>query len=246
MIAICSLGCDRKAKGLHSWHELFQLEGDYSLYLNYETQMGFESHVDEVKERVKALGEDSKIPYSFDTWSWKSELGVDWRKRPQFDQDQNRLASIVCARNMCIEYAMQTEATHLLFIDADILPPRDVIAKLLAVDHPAVGGFVRGRGAHSGLQYIFGEKKRDYKNGIQVVECEHGNIGFTMLSKKLFEAVRCRWGTSHYPDGRVCMTSDDPAFHLDAFLKFGEWPLIRLDCEGKHIGPLDASEVAQF
>jgi len=67
-----------------------------------------------------------------------------------------------------------------------------------------------------------------------------------MISRKLFEAVRFRWGTSHYPDGRVNMTSDDPAFHLDCFLKFGEWMYIRTDVLGKHIGELAVNEGAQF
>ena len=143
---------------------------------------------------------------------------------------------------------MQTGASHLLFIDGDIIPPVDIIPKLLAVDHGAAAGLVHGRGMHSHVPYVFGEKRR-YMRGdppFEVIEAEHGNIGFTMLQRRLFEAVRMRWGTSHYPDGRVSMTSDDPAYHLDSFIKFGEWMLIRTDVVGRHVGDLHPGQTAQF
>ena len=250
-IAVCTLGCTRKATELHSWETLFQLEGDYSLYINYEHMHAVDEHaakvaLDSTRSFIAATAAKTSQPYSYDEWSWGNVAGERWRSHPKFDQDQARLASIVCARNMCIEYAMQTNASHLLFVDADIIPPRDIIQRLLAVDHHAVGGYVSGRGAHSGCVYVFGEKRRFKKNGIDVIEAEHGNIGYTMLSRRAFEQVRFRYGVTEYPDGRKHMVSDDPAYHLDCFMKFGEWMLIREDAVGKHVGDLDASQVAQF
>jgi hypothetical protein len=244
VIAVCTLGCDRKAaEGFPSWPMLFELDGDYSLYFNYEGNSS--------KELLDIWQwPASKQPgirnYSFDVWSWKTEFGTTWRNTPRFDQDQARLASIVTARSMCIEYAMQTGASHLLFIDADIIPPKDIIPKMLEVNRDAVSGLVHGRGVHSSSSYIFGEKRRWNEFGTQLVECEHANIGFTMLSRKLFEAVRFRYGRSIYPDGRDHVTSDDPAYHLDCFIKFGTWPVVRMDVVGKHVGDLRAEEVSQF
>jgi hypothetical protein len=147
---------------------------------------------------------------------------------------------------MCIEYAMQTDATHLLFIDGDILPPADIIPKLLEVGHSATGGLVHGRGSHSLIPYVFGERRRYWNSGYELSEVEHGNIGFTMISRKLFEGIRFRWGMSYYPDGRVNMTSDDPAYHLDALMKFGEYMLIRRDVVGQHVGDLAHEHASQF
>lgn len=246
MIAVCTLGCTRKKESLPSWPYLFDLEGDYSLYFNYEATAGDDySSVASLVEQHNSA-QEALHKASFDVWSWSTTYGAEWRRKPAFDQDQARLAGIVTARNMCIEYAMQTDASHLLFIDADIVPPVDIIPRLLEVNHDAVAGLVFGRGAHSGCPYIFGEKRRFEQNGYGLIEAEHANIGFTMISRRLFEAVRMRWGTSHYPDGRVCMTSDDPAFHLDSFLKFGQWMYIRPDVLGKHVGGLQAHEGAQF
>lgn len=246
MIAVCSLGCDRKAAdGFPSWPELFNLEGDYSVYLNYEAQSAV-SQFTVVEDLVAKYASGTNRDWSLDVWGWHTQCGRDWRSLPKFDQDQARLASIVTARNMCIEYAMQTGASHLMFIDADIVPPRDILRKLLEVNRDAVCGYVRGRGAHSACQYIFQEKRRWNEFGTTLVECEHGNIGYCLLSRKLFEAVRFRYGTSHYPDGRVSMTSDDPAYHLDCFIKFGGWPVVRMDTEGHHVGDLKLDQVSQF
>lgn len=248
-VAVATLGCTRKRQAIHSWDTLMQLQGDYRLYINWESQAG--ASYNEESEFLWATEESLKLlnpllPLSVDLWSWHTVAGEQWRSRPKFDQDQARLASIVAARNMCIEFTIQTDCSHLLFIDADIIPPLDIIPKLLEVGHDAVGGYVKGRGAHAECEYVFGEKRRYLANGYELIEAEHGNIGYTMLSRKLIENIRFRYGVSRYPDGREHAISDDPAFHLDAFIKFGNWMVIRKDVVGRHIGDLKAEEVAQF
>jgi hypothetical protein len=258
-VAVASLGCDRKAaEGFPSWPTLFELDGDYSLYLNYEAQREDTPGLRTAHRVITsaAYGDayadcvqpdlEPKRSYSLDVWTWGTFTGLDWRKHPAFDQDQARLSSIVTARSMCIEFALQTNASHLLFIDADIIPPKDIIPKMLEVNRDAVCGLVYGRGAHSACPYIFGEKRRWNENGYELVEVEHGNVGFCLLSRKLFEAVRFRYGRSIYPDGRDCMTSDDPAYHLDCFLKFGQWPVVRMDVVGTHVGDLKADQTSQY
>jgi hypothetical protein len=248
MIAVATLGCTRKRDDLDAWNTLVHLQGEYRLYINWEQQAI--PNLDEnflvgSVARLQALNPVLQI--DADIWNWRT-LGTSWRATPKFDQDQARLASIVVARNMAIEYAMQTEASHLLFIDADIVPPLDIIPRLLEVGRDAVGGLVYGRGVHQSMRYVQGEKRR-YTQGsplYTLIEAEHGNIGFCMISRKLFENVRFRYGTSNYPDGRCHMISDDPAFHLDVFIKFGEWMVVREDVVGTHLGTLTQSDVSQF
>lgn len=242
-VAVATLGCDRKLKeGFSSWPTLFQLQGDYSIYFNYEGYKWITA-----SDCIKDIA--TKVPYSFDKWSWKTAFGLDWRSSPQFDQDQARLASIVCARNMCVEYALQTNADALLFIDADIIPPLDIIPKMLEVleaGEDAVCGLVNGRGVHSHCFYVFGSKGFETIAGTFCQRVEHANIGFTMLSKRLFHQVRFRYGMTEYPDGRKHTVSDDPAYHLDAFIKFGKWPVIRMDVIGAHVGGLEPAQVSQY
>ena len=253
MIAVCTLGCTRKRNDIHSWDTLVKLQGDYELYINWEIQ-NLEAAGDDVDYLTKvstslSFAEGATIDQTkifVDQWNWSHHWN-NWRGKPKFDQDQARLSSIVAARSMCIEFAMQRGASHLLFIDADIVPPLDIIPKLLEVDEDAVCGLVYGRGAHSACPYIF-QEKREYIdiNGIRLKEVEHANIGFTMLSRRLFNQVRFRYGHTEYPDGSARMVSDDPAYHLDAFIKFGRWPVVRMDCVGKHVGDLSADQVSQF
>lgn len=249
MIAVCTLGCTRKRHDLHSWSELMNLDGDYSLYINWEAQdhspdMEEPRFLQVLEENLKDLNPLRRL--SIDWWQWNTLCGSSWRAHPRFDQDQARLSSIVTARNMCVEYAIQTDASHLMFIDADIIPPRDILTKLLEVNRDAALGMVYGRGTHAACPYIFGEKRRFHENGFELIEVEHGNIGYALLTRKLIENIRFRYGRSRYPDGRESMISDDPAFHLDAFLKFGEWPVIRKDTLAQHVGDLKAEEVSQF
>lgn len=44
------------------------------------------------------------------------------------------------ARNEIVEEFLKSDATHLLFVDSDTLPPIDAIDKLLAVNQPIVSG----------------------------------------------------------------------------------------------------------
>lgn len=245
-VAVASLGCDRKrAEGFPSWSTLFELQGDIRLYFNYQYDEWNDNGWYEASEICSKASMQNERSYSFDLWSWKTLSGY-WRRTPKFDQDQARLSSIVCARNMAIEFAYQTDASHLLFIDADIIPQRDIVPKLLEVNKLTVGGLVHGRGVHSNCPYIFQEKGRTNMGSYQLVECEHGNIGFCMIARRAFEQIRFRYGLAQYPDGRSHVVSDDPAYHLDVQMKFGEMHFIRMDVVGQHVGDLKANETSQF
>jgi hypothetical protein len=239
-VAVCSLGCSRRSSEIHSWNHLTELQGNYSLYLNYETD-----GTDSPEELFKTVKHRPDLDVSFDVWSWRT-VGKQWRKLPQFDQDQARLAPIICARSMCIEYAMQADATHLLFVDADIIPPLDIIPKLLEADKLTVGALVHGRGIHSNLTYVFGEKRRFWNGSHELIECEHSNTGFCLIARRVFEQIRFRYGTTEYPDGRCVFISECPAFHFDVLKKFGEPHYVRADVVGKHVGDLKEGETAQY
>ncbi|HUP03497.1 MAG TPA: hypothetical protein VMU19_05885 [Bryobacteraceae bacterium] len=249
MIAVCTLGCDRKIDRLFGWPHLTNLSGDYRLYYNFEfSNPETARQVAQQVEEILGPGNPRGIQGNLDLWSWRTAVGPSWRRLPGFDQDQARLAPIVCARNMCIDFAMQTGASHLLFIDGDIVPPPDIIPKLLAVNRSAVGGLVYGRGVHARCPYIFGERRRwtEGEPSYTLVEVENGSIGFTMFSRKLFDAIRVRWGTAGFPGKPDEMSSEDRAFQADVVAKFGEWMCIRTDVVGKHLGDLKANEISSM
>jgi len=242
MIAVCSIGCERKAlEGFPSWPGLFALDGDYSLYFNYEMAGDGASDFDPVTNpiamKVEHYAEGSSVPWSLDLWRWGTVAGKLWRAQPQYDQDQARLAPIAVARNMCRTFAHATGASHLLFIDADVIPPSDVIPKLLAMDHCLVGGVVPGRGCHSKCQYIFGEQRRFDHNGIQVIEVDHGTCGCMMIERRIFNDITFRYSND---DG----LSEDPAFTHDVKRVFGENMWLREDVVCTHVGDLKENEAS--
>ena len=238
-VAVCSLGCDRKASaGFPAWPRLFELEGDYSLYFNYEVSSLASRDGNDAWLQVRAIAAHSTRDFAFDTWRWDCQ-GAEWRARPKFDQDQARLAPIATARNMCIDYALATGASHLLFIDADVIPPIDVIPKLLSLGHTLVGGIVPGRGCHKDLKYIFGEEREFSTGSAQVLEVRHGTCGCMMIERNVFNRIRFRYSID---DG----LSEDPAYAADVLTLFGEKMWLHKGVVCEHIGDLQAPEVAQF
>ena len=242
-VAVASLGCDRKAAGgFPAWPRLFELVGDYSIYLNYEmtsTREDDSNPVDptfEVYRDMCALAGDRE--FAFDEWYW-GEQGAYWRARPKFDQDQARLVPIVTARNMCIDYALRTGASHLLFIDADVIPPVDVIPKLMSLGHTLVGGIVPGRGCHKDLKYIFGEEREFSTGSAQVLEVSHGTCGCMMIERRVFDRIRFRYSIDHG-------LSEDPAYAADVLALFGEKMWLHKGVVCEHIGDLASTEVSQF
>ena len=249
MIAVCTIISDRKKDSVYCMPRLAELDGDYSVYVNHERWhpppeqggCGF------------GYGYFTQERWYIDQWyvhqSFPSKSSP-WRPIARFDQDQSRLVPITTARNMCIDFAMVMQASHLLFVDADVIPPKDVIPKLLELDHPIVGGLVPGRGAHRNFKYVFGEISRmeldrgDIK--VPIIVCSHGTCGLMMIKREVFERLRFRYGPGFAEDGHREELSEDPAYCYDANkLGFGNmW--IREDVVAEHLGDLKDNETAQF
>ena len=253
-VAVATLGCDRKDAGGISfvWPTLFEAGRrlfavlqlrDCGLRRGWCVWCWWRSRVDTAKRfpaRVCILmmfGRGGQLQV-FSGAAYPSSIRIrrDWPASSAHAQHVYR-----------VRHGVWTGGSAIFFLlTLALIPPKDIIPKLLEVNRDAVCGLVHGRGVHKSAQYIFGEKRRWEEFGTTLVECEHANIGYTMISRKLFEAVRFRYGRSIYPDGRDNMTSDDPAFHLDCFLKFGQWPVVRMDVVGQHVGDLKQGDTSQF
>lgn len=230
-VVVATLMCDRKRHSeMIGLPAMLRLRGDCAFYVNYETNLvrapfttpGTEPWA----ESIAALHESGR-PWEYDTWSASST----WRDAPQFDQDQARLEPICIARNMARTYAIATGATHLVFVDADVVVRPDGLERLLALDVPLCGGYVPGRGAHSSGRYVFGERmRRD-----NLIFCKHGTLGYSLIRRDLFEVLPFRHGPHPLPEHRGTYLSEDPAFAADAEIYYGaEW-VIDMGCTAEHI-----------
>jgi hypothetical protein len=196
-----------------------------NLYINFEYLTPHSLDSGDLKRQL-----DEKIgnyPYVSDSWV----LSSTWRRRPKFDQDQARVAYITMARNMALEYALACDSSHILYIDADVVPPLDILQKLLEAKVKIVGGVVGGRGAHSHVNYIFGEEVNYVDKGIVYKKVFHGTAGCMLIHKDVFKVVKWGYGKR---DGNGFQISEDPWF-CDVARKFlNEKMLIRMDAICEH------------
>lgn len=257
MIVVATLLCDRKrssqmvAVPAISRIDASDIPGGLRLYLNIETSLGPDTFRREYAPLFSFLSNGCAIPHDVDIWARQST----WFTPPQWDQDQRRLDPIVLARNQARSYMLHKGATHLLFVDADVIVEPDGLKKLLSLRHPLVGGLVPGRGAHSHLQYFFGFN-RDGEHGPTetrmvdghpgVFEVSHGTMGYCLIERQLVSSLAFRAGVSR-EDFRTPL-SEDPAFASDAFLNgFGRW-WIHTEVRAQHWddpqAPLKANAVA--
>jgi len=83
------------------------------------------------------------------------------------------------ARNHLVNGFLQTSATHLMFIDADIEFPRNSIRKLLDAEKEVIVGL-----------YPFKNfSKRLVVNGLDGNKCVHAGTGFMLISRQVFEKL---------------------------------------------------------
>ena len=217
-VVAATLLCDRKARSqLVAIPRILGVVGLERLYVNIESShrgAAFEAAYQPLCDLIAA---GTPMPVDMDVWSWDST----WRQRPSYDQDQRRLDGIVMARNMARAYMLRMNATHLLFIDADVLVAPDGLHKLLALDHAVCGGRVPGRGAHGHVYYEFGPQ-RSVPGHPDVIECTHGTCGYMLVRRDVLSTLAFRFGASRETPGKAL--SEDPAFCSDAFLNgFGRY-----------------------
>jgi hypothetical protein len=204
-VLVCVLHCDRKHHNrLVPVKSIAALDYDnFEVYYNIETK-----EPDDWKDLI-AFSHPIMPKVHYDFWNYQS----NWWKKPQFDQDQARLVPIVRGRNDSIECALDVGAEYILFVDSDMIIPANTITKLMSHNKPMVGGFVKGRNDHKSASYIFGNERgtKDLPNDL--VECDHGNIGFVLIKKEVFEVLKFRRGRSQR---KGHLQSDDPNYCEDA------------------------------
>lgn len=148
----------------------------------------------------------------------------------------NRLWHICAGRNMIQDHAMNTGATHILFLDADMMPPPDAIARLLEMKYPIVGGEVPTYALSGPARHTFTvipgrgtiDVRRHWKFPSEWDVREHMNTaGFLLVEREVFKRIRWRYSID---DGMT----DDPCYNQDAREFLGYPTLVRHDVKGRH------------
>ncbi len=220
-ILVAVLCCAYKEYSLESCIKAIRDAGFKEILLNYEGMLN------------KPFDADH-----FQMWSCSGAGFVD-RK---FDQDQNaRLPRIVNARNMCLDFAQTGEYDWILFVDSDVMIPKDTKEKLFTSEctYKLRSGMVPGRGVHSHATYMFFPDR--LKGVWRRAACF--TCGFMAIHRDVFWRLRFRWGKGLRSNE---IGSEDPLFGEDARLILNEKWWGRIDLLATHLGDLREGETSQF
>lgn len=134
----------------------------------------------------------------------------------------SRLNHICMGRNIVHERAMDRNATHILFLDADMRPPGDAIPRLLELNWPMVGGEV-------GTYGLTGPPVKDpIYPAFWDVQQHMNTAGFLLMERQCFKRLGWRWSLE---DGMT----DDPCMAQDAEEFLGFPTYVRHDVKGQHM-----------
>ena len=201
-------------KGAEAGHWLRHAEAlrratphELEFFLATETQPdGIEPRLAAVEARVHALGGT--------VWRFMLDDGA-----ARIDGG-NRLVRICTGRNLVIERALRSGAEWILFADADIELPPDLLVRLLELRHPFCGFHVPGYGLSGPPVPGYGFPVQAYWN----------TAGAWFVQRTLFRRFRWLWD----PDAGL---TDDPATYRVIREQLGVEQYNRLDVVGRH-GPL--------
>lgn len=204
---LAAFTCDREDTSI-AWlyeAEILRREHDVQFFAALELDgRGLEPFT-KVIDRLTEL-DGSYYTYSYDDKRQKVNTG-------------NRINHICMGRNVITDRAVDAQASHILFLDADMQPPVDAIAKLLEMRHPLVGGNVP--------TYVLKGKTVANFPAEWDVQDHMNTAGFLLVERQVFRRLRWRW------DAEDGMT-DDPCYWLDAKQFLGIPTYVRHDVIGTH------------
>lgn len=140
---------------------------------------------------------------------------------------RNHDQSIKKQREFARLLAVEKQATHLLYIDADTIPPLDVLPKLLESKESVVGALYYGRkhgtGAKRAVAWKQGDDSQSFLQTNGLVEVDGMGMGCVLLDRKAFTSFSFMdWGDP---------SDDFPAFDALRNKGFKVWLDTTLVCK---------------
>lgn len=151
------------------------------------------------------------------------------------------------ARNAAAMKALEVGASHLFFMDSDVIIPPDGVMRLLARNEPIISGLYNRRSPPAGIPVMIrnGQWVTDYKPG-SIVEVDLVGSGCLLIRRDVLETMKepvrpgKQWFSwqvdlvSLLPPGEAL--SEDFAFCAHARRRYGYKVLVDTSVECRHIG----------
>lgn len=143
--------------------------------------------------------------------SWALTFGQILRNSPVlFVTESNSAPAIDYARNELVEHFLLTSCEWMLWLDSDVIPPIDVIARLLKHQLPIVSGLYRARnvafasqGAWPIVAGMFAKNEKGEETGTvneiaswspgEVLRVDAVGMGCVLVARKVFTALEPPW-----------------------------------------------------
>lgn len=157
------------------------------------------------------------------------------------------------ARNSACMRALECGASHIFFIDSDVIAPPDTVLRLLAHNAPVVSGMYCRRSPPAGVPVAIKDGKwlTDFKQG-STVEVDFVGAGCLLIRRDVLEQLPpssagrhwFHWrvdmrGANVFPDN-ACM-SEDFVFCQNVREKLGHRILLDTSIVARHIGLAQAT-----
>lgn len=107
------------------------------------------------------------------------------------DMVLRRSCDIVSNRTWLVRYAIEQGATHLLFVDADMLFPSDLIPKLLAHKKEIVG--VKYKKREFPIKWLYKTLEGEEESETEPFKVAHTGTGVLLIDLSIFEKLQGPW-----------------------------------------------------
>lgn len=148
----------------------------------------------------------------------------------------SKCSLIEVGRNNLVSAARQIEATHLLFLDSDMMVPPDTLARLLAHDKPIVGATYTKRRGPFDLTHreLNGGPGQIGKPGLR--EVSRMPTGCLLIDMSVFEKLSKPYFPVKWSEAGDCISEDNVFCDRAREAGFSVWLDMDLSREVQHLG----------
>ncbi|MGB0716102.1 MAG: glycosyltransferase family 2 protein [Phycisphaerae bacterium] len=151
------------------------------------------------------------------------------------------------ARNQCVERFLQSQHSHILFIDSDVIPPDDCLQRLLAANRPLVCGVYPLMLAQARICTSVANRRPDGRyEFIQELprhpfEVDAAGMGCCLIAREVLETMPYPW--FRFDQGAGGQLTGEDIYFFEKAEGLGYKPVVIPDVQCGHMKTVDLMDV---